>query len=182
MCKSYILPGETCFAYTNGVCKVWQGLLENWQKFCQCAFGITFNHWRWPKKRLGQSQNPHFSSRLVRLANFEGKVAGSGKMGKWYWEQWEFFLSQIVPFFSDFSPVFYQLHTFFYRFPTRYFWQFPPISPILPPFFSFSPFSFTFVASWLIRLRLTPDACTLDPKIGITAIAQSIQTTWGTCV
>ena len=94
-------------------------------------------------------------------------------------------LSQIVPIFSDFSPVSYQFHTFFLHSPqciignlpqfpkfppfppmSPHFPPFPPISPHFPPFppipppfspiFPFPPFSFTSAASWLIPLRLPP--------------------------
>ena len=86
---------------------------------------------------------------------------GIGKNGKFCTK-----LYQIV--FFDLSPVSYQFHTFF-ALPTMYFWQFPTIPKIppifahSPPFFSisphfppFPPFFFTYVASWLIRLWLTP--------------------------
>ena len=52
-----------------------------------------------------------------------------GKMGN---------LSQIVPFFSDFSPVSYQLHIFFYTphnisLAISHTSPFPPLSPPLSP-------------------------------------------------
>ena len=100
-----------------------------------------------------------------------GKM-GQAKMGN---------LSQIVSFFSDFPPISYEFHTFSLHFPLGIFGTFsyfpipphfppfpsiflhsppfPPISPHFTPFFSIfpcSPFFFTSVASWLIRLRLTP--------------------------
>ena len=74
---------------------------------------------------------------------------GLGKMGN---------LSQIVPVFSDFSPVSYQFHTFLLHSPQCVFGNFPqlPKFPHFPPFPPFSPFLFTLAAGWLIRLRRTP--------------------------
>ena len=62
-------------------------------------------------------------------------------------------MSQIVPFFSDFSPVSYQFRTFFMYFSQGIFGNFPqfPIFPHFPPFFHFPYFSSP------LRLRPMPD-------------------------
>ena len=83
---------------------------------------------------------------------------GLGKMGN---------LSRIVPFFSMFSPISHQFHTFFFFYICcNVFWAisqvfplfphsppFSSISPILPSFFPFSHFSEPPASGRLIRLR-----------------------------
>ena len=54
--------------------------------------------------------------------------------------------------FSRFLPISHN----FYTFPTMHFWQLPTIPHFATFFPPPPPFSFTSVASWLIRLRLTP--------------------------
>ena len=72
-------------------------------------------------------------------------------------------LSQIVPFFSHFPPISYQVHPFFSHFLECIFGnvsqftispQFPPISPHCATIFPFPPCSRAPAASWLIRRRL----------------------------
>ena len=84
---------------------------------------------------------------------------GCGKMGEM--GNGKKILSQIVSFFSNFSPISYEFHALFLYFPLGFFGIFShlPVPLHFPPFptiFPFPPFFFTSAASWLIRLRLTP--------------------------
>ena len=58
-----------------------------------------------------------------------------GKWGKWDWKKWGNW-TKIVPFFSDFSPISCQLHTFFIHFPKWILaiFQYYPFSSISPHF------------------------------------------------
>ena len=95
---------------------------------CRSVFGLVpCGRWvRTARFRVRVSPWQKFSTFPVRLSkidqrNLKERWRGSGKMGNMGLEKMRR-LSKIVPFFSNFSPISYQFHTFFVHFPKSSFW------------------------------------------------------------